>query len=128
MQFTYPIKDAQAIEAFSPQKRTSSMKFIYFFLFLCVFFVLLDPDPDPATKINTDLLDPDPKPTKYERKPQTERPSFLPLSWHTEARKKEREDKSIYKYAKSLLFLQMSEASMINMERKKKLYINRLQV
>jgi hypothetical protein len=47
------IKDVQATEeTFRPQKRTSSMKFRNFFLFLWVFFALLDrvsdpyPDPD----------------------------------------------------------------------------------
>jgi hypothetical protein len=30
------------------------MKILYFFLFLCVIFALLDPDPDPATQINAD--------------------------------------------------------------------------
>ncbi len=37
------------------------MKILYFFLFLWVIFVLLDSDPDPATKINADP-DTDPKP------------------------------------------------------------------
>ncbi len=31
-----------------------NMKFLYFFLILCVIFALLDPDPDPATIINAD--------------------------------------------------------------------------
>jgi hypothetical protein len=54
------MKHAQATEeAFSPQKRTSSTSkhknsVRYFFLFLWVIFALLDPDPDPATQINTD--------------------------------------------------------------------------
>ncbi len=60
-----------------------------------VIFVFLDLDPDPATQINAHPLDPDPKPCKYERKPQTERTLFLPLSWHTDAREKEKEGKSI---------------------------------
>jgi hypothetical protein len=29
-----------------------NMKILDFFLFLCVIFALLDPDPDPATQIN----------------------------------------------------------------------------
>jgi hypothetical protein len=51
LQFTFPlasVKDAQATgEAFSPQKRTAlpNMKILYFFLFLCIIFTLLDPDP-----------------------------------------------------------------------------------
>jgi hypothetical protein len=28
-----------------------NMKILYFFLFVCVIFALLDPDPDPATQI-----------------------------------------------------------------------------
>ncbi len=35
------------------------MKFLNFFLFLCVIFALLNPDPDQATRI---YADPDPKP------------------------------------------------------------------
>jgi hypothetical protein len=50
--------DAQATgEAFSPQKRhpaIQNMNILYFFLFLLVIFALLDPDPDPATRINAD--------------------------------------------------------------------------
>ncbi len=32
------------------------IKFIYFFLCLWVFFALLDPDPDPGTPLNPDLI------------------------------------------------------------------------
>ncbi len=44
------------------------MRFLYFFPFVWVIFVLLDPNPDPATQINADPLDPDPKPCKVRTK------------------------------------------------------------
>jgi hypothetical protein len=31
-----------------------NMKILYFFIFFCVIFALLDPDPDPATQVNAD--------------------------------------------------------------------------
>ncbi len=43
------------VEAFSPEKRASSihnMTFLHFFIFLWVIFALLDPDPDPANHQN----------------------------------------------------------------------------
>ncbi len=52
--------DVQAAgEAFSPQKRTSSppkMKFIHFFLFMWVIFVLLDPDLDCESRSGSTTL------------------------------------------------------------------------
>jgi hypothetical protein len=49
LQCTYPVDSKAIEEAFSPPKRTAStsnMKFLNFFLFLWVFFAILDPDPD----------------------------------------------------------------------------------
>jgi hypothetical protein len=43
------------------QPALKNIKFLPFFLFLCVIFALLDPDPDPATQINAN---PNPKPRK----------------------------------------------------------------
>jgi hypothetical protein len=57
---TYPsasIKEVQATEEFSPQKRTSSTsKYKFHNFFLWVIFALLDPDPDtdPLTWLNPD--------------------------------------------------------------------------
>jgi hypothetical protein len=63
LQFTYPqasIKYVQVTEeAFSSQKRpsnTTKHELLQFFLLLWVIFALLDPDPDPLARLNTDSI------------------------------------------------------------------------